>query len=381
MRDSTIAKAPCPRFKEWTFDLLGLEFTLPITVSPLPGNIAFGPFNYEREPIQMVRCIPADLLHDKYNVIATPGDVYQPATNWWLLITAPRASDLVDPSILNACLESLRTMASPDRITCFNVIDLYRGQVKFEWWLELIIAVLSNFSRIRFLDEWTHSFPRPVSLQSALHALDTWSRANIDNQSLPRSVWQDFGAIKSRLPNAGSEALSNDPGRELIYHGTVRPQLVDYVQYANTDFLQAPNHIVLCCPVNLETNSVALRYVIREHGADAIFQLRPEIGNILTLPTSLIHGRPQTIHLLITRATPRCPMLADTLFACLEHLKTLLERLEAIEVHFAIIDPERPIPNLFDFYACLMDTFADTLLSVVLHDRIYVSIASVVTFP
>ena len=146
MKDSTIAKAPCPRFKEWTLDIHGLEFTLPINVPPLPGNIAFGPFNYEREPIQMVRCIPADLLHDKYNVIAIPGDVYQPATDWWLLITAPRVSDLVDPLILNACLESLRTMASPDRITCFHVIDLYRGKVKFEWWLELIIAVLSNFS-------------------------------------------------------------------------------------------------------------------------------------------------------------------------------------------------------------------------------------------
>ena len=38
---------------------------MPITVPPLPANIAFGPFNYEREPIQIVRCIPADLLHDK----------------------------------------------------------------------------------------------------------------------------------------------------------------------------------------------------------------------------------------------------------------------------------------------------------------------------
>ena len=87
MRNSTIAKVPCPRFKEWTYDLLGLEFTLPITFSALPANIAFGPFNYEREPIQMVRCFPADLLNYKYNVTETPGDFYQPATNWWLLIT------------------------------------------------------------------------------------------------------------------------------------------------------------------------------------------------------------------------------------------------------------------------------------------------------
>ena len=270
----------------------------------------------------MVRCIPADPLHDKYNVTATPGDVYQPATNWWLLFTTQRVSDLVDPLILNTCLESLRSKASPDRITCFHIIDLYRGKIKFEWWLELIISVLSNFSRIRSLDEWTHSFPQPVSLQSALHALDTWSSANIHNQSLPRSVWQDLGAIKSSLPNACNDPLTNDPGRELVYHGAVRPQLVDYVHYANTDVLQAPHHIVLCCPANLESNSAALRYIIREHGADTIFQLRPEVGNILTLHTSLIDGQPLTIHLLVTRATPRFPMLADTLFACLEHLKT-----------------------------------------------------------
>ena len=130
-----------------------------------------------------------------------------------------------------------------------------------------------------------------------------------------------------------------------------------------------------------ETNSAALRYVIHEHGADTMFQLRPEVGNILMFPTSSLDGQPQTIHLLVTRATPRCPILADTPFACLEHLKSLLERLEAMEVHFAIIDPERPIRNLFDLYACLMDTFADTPLSVVLHDRIYVSIASIVSFP
>ena len=55
MKSSTIAKAPSPRFKEWTHDLQGMEFTISITIPPLPPNIALGPFNYEREPIQMVR--------------------------------------------------------------------------------------------------------------------------------------------------------------------------------------------------------------------------------------------------------------------------------------------------------------------------------------
>ena len=47
-----VAKAPCPRFKEWTSDGKGLEFTLATVVPPVPPNIVFGPFNSEREPVQ-----------------------------------------------------------------------------------------------------------------------------------------------------------------------------------------------------------------------------------------------------------------------------------------------------------------------------------------
>ena len=49
-----VAKAPCPRFKEWNSDGKGLEFTLATVMPPVPINIAFGPFNFEREPLQMV---------------------------------------------------------------------------------------------------------------------------------------------------------------------------------------------------------------------------------------------------------------------------------------------------------------------------------------
>ena len=76
---SKIAEEPCPRFKEWTSDLRGLEFTLAVTVPPVTPNIVFGPFNYEREPIQMVRCITSDLLSDKYGMTCQPGEVYRPA--------------------------------------------------------------------------------------------------------------------------------------------------------------------------------------------------------------------------------------------------------------------------------------------------------------
>ena len=70
-----VAKAPCPRFKEWTSDVKGLEFTLATVVPAVPPNIVFGPFNFELEPVQMARCITADLLLDRYGVEVEPGGV------------------------------------------------------------------------------------------------------------------------------------------------------------------------------------------------------------------------------------------------------------------------------------------------------------------
>ena len=192
---SKIAEEPCPRFKEWTSDLRGLEFTLAVTVPPVTPNIVFGPFNYEREPIQMVT---ADLLSDKYGITCQPGEVYCPAQYWWLLVTAPHAHSLVQPDSLRSCLESLRTVVTEELILCFHIVDLYRGKLRFRWWLELIITLFASFPRIRLLDDWTHSFTEPVTIHTALGTLDSWSTANVGNQSLSRSVWQDLSAIRGQ---------------------------------------------------------------------------------------------------------------------------------------------------------------------------------------
>ena len=128
-----VTKAPCPRFKEWTSDGKGLEFTLATVMPPVPGNIAFGPFNFEREPVQKARCITADLLCDKYGVHVEPGKVYNPAPHWWLLVTAPRVEAIVEPLRLLSCLEGLRTLTTADLILFFHIIDWYRGKAKFAW--------------------------------------------------------------------------------------------------------------------------------------------------------------------------------------------------------------------------------------------------------
>ena len=118
-----VAKAPCPQFKEWTSDGKGLEFTLATVMPPVPSNIAFGPFNFEREPVQMVRCITADLLGDKYGIHVDPGGVYSPAPHWWLLGTAPRAEAIVEPLHLLSCLEGLRTLLLDTLLSQYRLVS------------------------------------------------------------------------------------------------------------------------------------------------------------------------------------------------------------------------------------------------------------------
>ena len=77
---------------------------------------------------------------------------------------------------------------------------LVSGQENFRWWLELLITCFVNYPRIRLLDELIHTFEEPMPAKAALSTLDTWVRANVDNQALPRSVWQDLAAIQGRAP-------------------------------------------------------------------------------------------------------------------------------------------------------------------------------------
>ena len=376
---SKIAEEPCPRFKEWTSDLRGLEFTLAVTVPPVTPNIVFGPFNYEREPIQMVRCITADLLSDKYGITCQPGEVYCPAQYWWLLVTAPHAHSLVQPDSLRSCLESLRTVVTEELILCFHIVDLYRGKLRLRWWLELIITLFVSFPRIRLLDDWTHSFTAPVTIHTELGTLDSWSTANVHDQSLSRSVWQDLSAIRGQ--NHIDLADEKGPGRQIVFPGALRPNLVDYIVYDQTDFLQVQGHVAICCPADLNTNSASLRYILRKCSGDKIFQLRPTAGEVLTIPSSLSLMVNQVIHLMITRPSQRSPQITDDFVLCLEHLKASLLSNETPDIHFPIVDPERLLRSLDNFYHSVVDVFAGTDITVFLHDRVYVSIASIEQFP
>ena len=93
----------------------------------------------------------------------------------------------------------------------------------------------------------------------------------------------------------------------------------------------------MCCPADINTNSAALRYILRESGIDNIFQLRPKVGEVLTIPASSFLDN-QIVNLLITRPSQRAPQITDDFFLCLEHLKASLLSYETPDIHF----PERP---------------------------------------
>ena len=107
---------------------------------------------------------------------------------------------LVNPRYLLLCLGSLRTSTTEDLNLCLQLFDWYRGKVKFRWWFELIITCFVNYPVIRLLEAWNHTFEELLLVKAALCTLDTWVRANVDNQALPGSVWQDRATVNGRAP-------------------------------------------------------------------------------------------------------------------------------------------------------------------------------------
>ena len=105
-------------------------------------------------------------------------------------------------------------------------------------------------------------------------------------------------------------------------------------------------------------------------------------ASVLTTPTSRVNthldphdykqSRPND-----TPANQRAPLIADDFLLCLRKLVAWLEDRGVSQVHFPILDPERPVYPLANLYRVMMDLFADTNIHVVLHNRVYVSILGI----
>ena len=144
--------------------------------------------------------------------------MYHPAQYWWLLVTASQTHSLVNPDRLRDCLQRLWTVVTETPILCFHLIDHYLGKLQFRW-PELIITLFANFPRNRLLDDWTYPFNQPVTTHTALSTLDAWSTANVDNQSLASSVWQDLTAIRGQINLEPAD--EKGPRRKIVFPGAL----------------------------------------------------------------------------------------------------------------------------------------------------------------
>ena len=175
----------CPtyRFKEWTsHEKGGLEFTLAAIIPPLPPSFSFGELDDTCSNPLMIRCITANQLWQKYHITSPPGDVYQPSTGWWLLVTSLDDSSLVSPTTLLLYLENLRTLVESNDTLCFHLADIYRGKFLSQHWLQLIAIVFCRQTKICILDRLTYTPEIPISPLEALSVMRSWSCVHMGNR-------------------------------------------------------------------------------------------------------------------------------------------------------------------------------------------------------
>ena len=376
MQETSPSDCPTYRFKEWTWhEKSGLEFTLTAIIPPLPPSMMFGRIEPSDTRIAMVRCITARRLWQQYGVTSPP---YHPTAGWWLLVTSLDETSLVTPGSLLICLENLRTLVEFEDTLCFHLADIYRGKFLSQHWLQLLAIIFCRQAKIRLLDKHTYAFENPVTVLEALSVVHDWSCTNLGDRPLRRTVWQDRKAILDHVTPI-QDNQSTVTGKLLMTHPKIKPNYLSWIYYVESDILQTRGTVVICCPADLLSHSAVARYVIRKYGQEEIFRLRPAVGKAIYLTRSPATPWNNEMFLLITRASSKHPILHDVLHLCLIDLVQKLTRAQIIRIHLPIYDPERSINMLPAWYSMLKDHFIDSNIDIVLHDRVYVSIALVRT--
>ena len=279
MHQFSPSDCPTYRFKEWTsHEKGGLEFTLAAIIPPLPPSFSFGELDDACGNPLMIRRITANQLWKQYHIASPPGDVYQPSTGWWLLVTSLDDSSLVSPTTLLLCLENLRTLVESNDSLCFHLADIYRGKFLSRHWLQLIAIIFCRQTRICILDRLTYTPEMPISPLEVLSVMHSWSCVHMGNRPLRRTIWEDRKAIFAHLMLNPLENHAEETGKWLISQPKIRPSHVSWITYSDRDILQASGTLVLCCPADLQSQSATIRYIIREYGQETIFRLKPSVG-------------------------------------------------------------------------------------------------------
>ena len=138
---------------------------------------------------------------------------------------------------------------------------------------------------------------------SALKLVDSWMRINTEDQRLPRSIWVDLENI---CPPMESKEEESQIGRYIRYKDDgVRPDYSAFISYSNDDFLQVQGNMVLAMPADMNPKSAMAQAILREYDKERIFRLRPKVGSVIHVD-STITGQPGVnLWLLIVRSSQR----------------------------------------------------------------------------
>ena len=225
-----------------------------------------------------------------------------------------------------------------------------------------------------------YTFENQATVFEALSVVNDWSCTNLGDRPLRRTVWQDRKAILDHL-TPSQDNQSTVTRKLLTTQPKVKPNYLPWITYAETDILQARGTVVICCLADLLSYSAMARYVVREFGQEEIFKQRPVVGKAMHLAMSPDAPWNNNMFLLFTRASNEHHILHDVLHLCLTDLLHNLTQAQLTGIHLPIYDPERSINILPAWYSMLRDHFIDSNVHIVLHDRVYVPIASIKMHP
>ena len=215
-----------------------------------------------------------------------------------------------------------------------------------------------------------------MSVRESFDSVDNWSNMNTAGKKHPKSIWRDKNAAMAFLT---SEPEQQEPrvGKELIYQQKYRPMYSKFITYSDRDLLQAPGTIAIGCPADLISYSAVTRYMLRAYGVEKLFRLRPSVTHVRRVQKPFTFAPNNDVILMFTRPSNKHPMYHESLHLCLAELVELLQKDRISTIHFPMVDTERPCNNLETWYRTLSDYFEGTGVQIVLHDRVYVSIASI----
>ena len=150
-----------------------------------------------------------------------------------------------------------------------------------------------------------------------------------------------------------------------------------FISYSEEDFLQVQGTMVLAMPADLNPKSAMAKAILREYDKEKIFRLRPRVGSIVHVDSSITEQPGVELWLLIVRSSQRQVAMSEDLHSALKELAGKFSDNHPELLHFPMLDMERGLNHLPNLYDLLDEIFYQSSVGIVLHDRAFVSIGQV----